>query len=486
MIDPVRGMRDVLPAELAGQIETSARLEQALASYGYQPIELPIVEQRDLYGRKLGEELVGKVYEFSFSGRELALRPEWTASVLRAYVGRLQDQPLPLRLRYAGPVFRNERPQRATYRQFTQVGVELIGGPAPRADAECIALACAGLDAAGVQAYRVRVGHIGLVRQLLRALGLAERTQGLLSWSLERIRQQGIGVVRERLHAAHGELPFDAALLEGLDDAQAEALLLGSLQAIGVNLAFGTRSPEAIVGRLVRKLRREDPQPRIERALALLERLCAIQGPPDAALAAAAALLEEFGLPADALNPLRAIVDAVAAHRVPAERIVLDFGLGRGLHYYTGAIFEIYDRDGMQLCGGGRYDDLVTALGGRQPAPAVGFAYGLERVVLASNQRTDDGRRGAEVLVVSADDSSYPYALEVAQALRERGYVAAVDVRGRSVASNLRDGARRGFGAIAVVGAAERDQAMVIWRDLATREERRVTLSELPRIRDPR
>ncbi len=232
MIDSVRGMRDVLPQELAAQLAIAAQLDQALAGYGYQPIELPIIEQRDLYGRKLGEELVGKVYEFTFSGRELALRPEWTASVLRTYVGRLQDQPLPLRLRYAGPVFRNERPQRATYRQFTQVGVELIGGPAPRADAECIALACAGLDAAGVQAYRVRVGHIGLVRGLLRDLGLAERTQGLLAWSLERMRQQGIGAVRERLDAAHGELPFDAALLEGLDDAQAEALLLGSLQAI--------------------------------------------------------------------------------------------------------------------------------------------------------------------------------------------------------------------------------------------------------------
>ena len=114
MIDSVRGMRDVLPQELAAQLATAAQLDQALAGYGYQPIELPIIEQRDLYGRKLGEELVGKVYEFSFSGRELALRPEWTASVLRAYVGRLQDQPLPLRLRYAGPVFRNERPQRAT------------------------------------------------------------------------------------------------------------------------------------------------------------------------------------------------------------------------------------------------------------------------------------------------------------------------------------------------------------------------------------
>jgi histidyl-tRNA synthetase len=470
-------MRDVLPAELAIQLSTAARLEQVLAGYGYQPIELPIIEQRDLYGRKLGEELVGKVYEFSFSGRELALRPEWTASVLRAYVGRMQDQPLPLRLRYAGPVFRNERPQRATYRQFTQVGVELIGATAPRADAECIALACEGLDAAGVIAYRVRVGHIGLVRQLLRGLGLAERTQGLLAWSLERLRDQGVAAVRARLDAAHSELPFDAAMLDGLDDAQAESLLLGSLQAIGVNLQFGTRSPEAIVGRLVRKLRREDPQPRIERALALLERLCAIQGPPDDAFGAAAALLAEFDLPTDALDELRAILAAVAAHRVRDDRIVLDFGLGRGLHYYTGAIFEIYDDAGLQLCGGGRYDDLVTALGGRQPVPAVGFSYGLERVVAAG--RIGDERRANEVLVVAVDDPSYPYALQVAQALRGRGYVATVDVRARSVTSNLRDGARRGFGAIAVVGAAERDRAEIIWRDLATREERRVALSEL-------
>src|SRR5512145_3100126 len=133
-IDTVRGMRDVLPGDVSQQVIAAACLDRVLATHGYLPVDLPIVEYRDLYLRKLGEELVGKVYEFQFNGRELALRPEWTASVLRAYVGRMQDQPLPLRLRYTGPVFRNERPQRATYRQFTQVGVELIGGPAPRAD----------------------------------------------------------------------------------------------------------------------------------------------------------------------------------------------------------------------------------------------------------------------------------------------------------------------------------------------------------------
>lgn len=472
-------MRDVLPADLAPQLATLARIEQVFAGYGYQPIDLPIIEQRDLYGRKLGEELVGKVYEFSFNGRELALRPEWTASVLRAYVGRMQGLPQPLRLRYAGPVFRNERPQRATYRQFTQAGVELIGGAAPRADAECIALACAGLDAAGLRSYRVRVGHIGLIRQLLRALGLAERTQGLLAWSLERMREQGVAAVRARLDAAHSVLPFDAALLDGLTDEQAEALLLGTLQAIGVNLEFGTRSPAAIVGRLVRKLRREDPQPRIERALTLLERLCAIQGPPDQAFHDAAALLAELELPTAGLDELRAILGAVAAHGVAGERVVLDFGLGRGLHYYTGVIFEIYSDDGLQLCGGGRYDDLVTALGGRQPVPAVGFAYGLERVVAAA-RAPGSGVAAPEALVVASDDASYPYALRVAQALRERGYVATMDVRGRSVASNQRDAARRGVAAVLVVGPAEQARAEVIWRDVESREERRVALADLP------
>ncbi|HWQ14967.1 MAG TPA: ATP phosphoribosyltransferase regulatory subunit, partial [Roseiflexaceae bacterium] len=447
-IDPVRGMRDVLPQDFAAQAGVAARLEGALAAYGYQPIDLPIVEHRDLYLRKLGEELVGKVYEFSFSGRELALRPEWTASVLRAYVGRMQDQPLPLRLRYAGPVFRNERPQRATYRQFTQVGVELIGGPAPRADAECIALACEGLRAAGVEAFRVRVGHIGLIRAVLAALGLAERTQGLLAWSLEKMREQGVDAVRALLDPGPPP-PIDRALVEGLDDAQAEALLLHALREMGVNLRSGTRPPEQIVGRLVRKLRREDPQPRVERALALLERMCHIQGPPAETLPAAESLLRAFDLPAGGLDELRAILELVAAHGVPAGRLVLDFGLGRGLHYYTGAIFEIYSADGLQICGGGRYDDLVTALGGRHPAPAVGFAYGLERVVAASSLALEQWPAACTVLVAAADDASYPYALQVAAALRARGYVALADVRGRALAGNLRDAARREVGFVA-------------------------------------
>ncbi|GIW02007.1 ATP phosphoribosyltransferase regulatory subunit [Roseiflexus sp.] len=480
-IDTVRGMRDVLPSEAAAQTAAAAAIERVLAAWGYEPVDLPIIEYRDLYLRKLGEELVGKVYEFNFNGRDLALRPEWTASVLRAYVGRMQDQPLPLRLRYAGPVFRNERPQRATYRQFTQVGVELIGGAAPRADAECLALACEGLAAAGVTHFTVRIGHIGLIRSLLAALGLSERAQGRLAWRLERLREHGAAAVRAEFDAPATALPLDPALLDGIDDQRAEALLLHALREIGVNLRFGTRPPEAIVGRLVRKLRRSESRDQIDRALQMLERLCRVEGDPNEAFGAAEEMLRDYAV--TGLDELRAILRLAAAHGVALDRVRLDFGLGRGLHYYTGMIFEIYAGDGLQLCGGGRYDDLVSALGGRQPTPAVGFAYGLERVVAAASPVAAPSRPPV-ALVVATDDDVYPYALEVARLLRLRGHTAMTDVRMRGISGNLRDAARRGVRFVVVVGADECAQRCVVWRDLERHEEYRIALGDIPQAQE--
>jgi len=476
-IEGVRGMRDVLPAEQRLAAAARGRLEAVCAEHGYAPVDLPVMEPRGLYQRKLGEELAGKVYEFSFGGRELALRPEWTASVLRAYVAHMQDQPLPLRLSYSGPVFRYERPQRHTYRQFSQVGVELIGGPAPRADAEVLALACAGLERAGVGRFRVVVGHIGIVRELLASLDLSERTQGLLIWGMERMREEGPAAIMARLDESLGDPPPGLVLPPGLDDAQAADWLLGVLGAMQIELSTGGRPPEAVVGRLLRKLRRGDEQPRIDRAIDLLARLAAIRGRPEAALPAVAALLREAGLRSAAYEELRAILELLPAHGLRADQVEIDGGLGRGLHYYTGLIFEIYDPADMQLCGGGRYDELVTALGGRQPTPAVGFAYGLERVAAASAAPAPAAPRSALVAPVEEDD--YSYAVEVARRLRARGITATVDVRGRSVGSNLRDAARRGAAFLAVVGRAERDEGSLVWRDLATRDERRLSLDEI-------
>lgn len=292
------------------------------------------------------------------------------------------------------------------------------------------------------------------------------------------MREHGVDAIRAQLLEAHEGESFDPALLEGLTDEQAAALLGRVLEAMNVSLSSGTRPPEAIVGRLVRKLRREDPQPRVEQALDLLNQLCQIQGSPADALAEAATLLTAHGLPTAALDELRAILALLDSHGVAAEQVALDFGLGRGLHYYTGMIFEVYSSADLQLCGGGRYDDLVTALGGRQGVPAVGCAYGLERLVAAATPALPIQEN--DVLVVAVADDDYSYALEVAQQLRQWGYAASVDLRARGVGASLRDAARRGTTFAAIVGAEERAQARVVWRDLARREEQRVKLDEVP------
>lgn len=226
MVEPVRGMRDVLPQQQRAEAAVRHALEAEIQRWGYRTLDLPVVERRALYLQKSGEELIGKLYDFAHQGRDLALRPEWTASVLRAYLSEMQAEPLPVRVAYSGPVFRYERPQRATFRQFTQVGVELIGGAAPVADAEIVLLACRGLERVGVRDRRVTVGHIGIIRALLSGLDLADRTANVLLWNIERLRNGDRDLIRQQLAADNDDELFDLGPLAALPDDQLEALLL--------------------------------------------------------------------------------------------------------------------------------------------------------------------------------------------------------------------------------------------------------------------
>jgi histidyl-tRNA synthetase len=144
------------------------------------------------------------------------------------------------------------------------------------------------------------------------------------------------------------------------------------------------------------------------------------------------------------------------------------------LHYYTGMMFEIADATGLQLCGGGRYDELVSALGGRQPMPAVGFAYGLERVVLATPEPPPStSPTGVAVIWEGAD--TYSYAVQVAQQLRQHGISTVCDTRERSFAQQLRDSERRGL-QVVVVTSADMATQTVQWRSQRVNE--RMTLPE--------
>lgn len=472
MLEPVRGMRDVLPQQQRALAYTQSQLEREIEQWGYGRLDLPLLERRELYLKKAGEELVGKLYDFTHHGRGLALRPEWTASVLRAYLHEFQSEPLPLRLAYSGPVFRYERPQRLTYRQFTQVGVELIGGAAPHADAEVLLLACRGLQRVGLHEFQFTIGHIGIVRALLHGLQLADRTANLLLWNMERLREGRADVLRRQLADIHGDQSFDLGPLAALPDDQLEAALLTMLNAVGQRLDNSTRSPEAIVARLVRKLRRDDPQPRIERALQLMQQLANTRGTPESAIAELETLFAAERIDPAPIAELRAILDLVRAHVPPSVEVIVDGGLGRGLHYYTGLIFEITAPDGLQVCGGGRYDDLITALGGKTPTPATGFAYGLERVAAAV--QAPEQAPPPTVIVMADAPEHFRAALRAADELRASGYVAIVDVRGRSFQANIRDAARRNAQAVAICD--ERAPEFVQWYNVADRKEQFVPL----------
>src|SRR5919197_568502 len=154
-IQRVRGTADVLPPDDLRLRGLETRLREGFERFGYQGVQTPILEPLELFLRKSGDEIVARMYAFSHWNRRLCLRPELTASVMRAFVDELQGHALPLRLHYAGPSFRYERPSRGRSRQFTQVGVELIGASGAAADAEVLYLACAGLEAVGIRRYRL-------------------------------------------------------------------------------------------------------------------------------------------------------------------------------------------------------------------------------------------------------------------------------------------------------------------------------------------
>ena len=182
MIQCPRGTRDFLPDEMEKRRFYENRLRSTARSFGFREVETPIFEDSELFILRSGPNVLKELYVFEDKGgRELALRPEMTAPVVRMFVNGMSNEPKPIKLFYFGQCFRYERPQSGRYREFFQFGAEIIGGETPQTDAEAIALASSMLGALGVKDYRLRIGHIGVLRQKIADLGVPrERTAEVL------------------------------------------------------------------------------------------------------------------------------------------------------------------------------------------------------------------------------------------------------------------------------------------------------------------
>lgn len=347
----VKGMNDILPDESFEWEWLEVTVRDLMARYSYRNIRTPILEHTQLFVRGIGEvtDIVEKeMYSFEdrLNGEALTLRPENTASVVRAAIEHSLLHEGGRRLYYMGPMFRHERPQRGRYRQFHQIGAEVLGLPGPEVDAELILLAS----------------------DLWTKLGLTEI----------RLELNSLGQAVER--AAHRR-----ALISFLEQHR-DYLDADALRRLYTN-------PLRIL---------DSKNPELTPILASAPRLFDFLSPESRAH----------------FDGLAAILNSNGIEYTVNHRLV------RGLDYYNLTVFEfVTDRLGSQgtVCAGGRYDDLFAQIGGK-PAPAVGWALGIERILaLMGEQGATVTAPKPDVYAIVPDASNYPLAFRIIQRLRECG-----------------------------------------------------------------
>ncbi len=413
-LQSLRGMVDLLPEQMALWQAIEACAQRQFHRAALTEIRTPLLEATELFARGIGAatDVVGKeMYSFEDRGqRRCTLRPEGTASVVRAVLQHGLLNLGPQRLWYGGPMFRYERPQAGRQRQFHQLGVELLGFADPRSDAEAIAIAWDLLAALGIQALTLELNSLG------DATDRAHYRAVLVEW-LDARRHQLDPEAQARidtnpLRILDSKSPDTQAILTG-------APLLGDCLSEASRQRFE----------------------RVRRALDQLE------------------------IPYR-LNP----------------RLV------RGLDYYTHTAFEITSGElGAQatVCGGGRYDGLVEELGGTA-TPAVGWAIGLERLVLLLSSKEAAkglaGAKAADVYLVSRGETAELEALALAQQLRRGGCAVELDLSGAAFAKQLKRANRSGAPWAVLIGEGESDQGMVILKDLRNAVEQRLAPSDTVRL----
>jgi len=207
-----RGTRDFGPEEMARRRFVEARLRATAGLFGFGEVMTPVFEDTGLFVERSGEAIINEMYAFKDKGdRDIALRPELTAPVMRFYVNELQNRPKPVKVFYFGSVFRYERPQSGRYREFFQFGAELIGAPSMESDAEVIALALWSLKAIGLEDVAVRIGNLDILKAMLDGMGVAGDDQAACRRLIDKADPEGLGRYL-------GELGVDEAAQSKLRD----------------------------------------------------------------------------------------------------------------------------------------------------------------------------------------------------------------------------------------------------------------------------
>jgi histidyl-tRNA synthetase len=416
------GFRDFPPEDFALRAHIQDAWRRVARRYGFQEYDAPPLESLDLYVEKSGEEIVGQLYNFVDKGdRPVALRPEMTPSLARMLGERSRSLSKPIRWFAMPQLFRYERAQRGRLREHFQWNVDIVGEGNVAADAEVLAVAIDGLRELGLTAddFMARVSDRRLLTALLAAIGVEEAKLGAAFAVIDKI---------ERLPEEKADhLLADQA---GLDAGQIGALR-DLLQVAGIE-----ELDEAFGGR--------------------------------------AAVASELGR-------MRQYIDTLDAMGL-GDFVQLDLRIVRGLAYYTGIVFELFDREGelRAICGGGRYDRLLELVGG-DPHPAVGFGMGdvVLGELLADRGLVPPYARSVDYFIVPVTPDERPDALRLAHDLRDRGYSVSYGLKEQAVGKQMKTAAREGARTVLVLGPEELEKGVVVARDMTSGEQQEIPISEI-------
>jgi histidyl-tRNA synthetase len=414
-------MRDFLPEPTMKLKVIEKKARRIAQLYGYSEVITPILESYELLTSKIGEEIRSRMYAFKdLGGRNVALRPEFTASIARLASTTLRTWPKPLRIFCAGRLYRYDEPQHGRFREFWQANYELLGSSRPEADAEIMLLANDFLKKLGLKNFSFKIGHVNVLKEILKQEEVEEPT------------------INKIMHL--------------MDKRQYNKTLNLLRKNETTNLCSRT-----------------------------IEELVKIQGRTSSEIMEKMEQsVEKYKKAVNAIDNLKQILELVM--NVDENiNIKVEPGFARGLEYYTGMIFEIFVPEmNIALGGGGRYDKLIELFGG-EPTPAVGVAPGLDRIFLATEKQKIivAKRKQKKLIVIPVQNELIIEAIKVAHTIREAEIPSQVEVMGRNMTKALEDADRRQKDYAIILGDKELREGKMVIRDLKKRTQQTIKMEKL-------
>lgn len=354
------GTRDFLPKDAKIKRNIELKLAKTFNLWGYDEIVTPSIEYVDTLTINNRNGIENQLFKFfDKNNRTLALRHEMTTPIARVAASRMYDDVLPFKLSYISSVYRYEQAQEGRQCEFYQAGVELMGVADASADAEIIALAVDSLRNVGLTNFEICLGQVEFINGIMQQMGLSKEKQNEIRLALEQRNLVDLNNAVEKTN-----LP--------------------------------------------------------EKAKKALKSIPLLQGKEDILEFANNLALNEQSR--KALDNLHDIYELLKIYGV-ADNVTFDLGVNRDFSYYTGMVFEIYAPGiGYPICGGGRYDNMLSDFG--TECPATGFALGIERLMLAlDKQNQTQNICNKKDVYIAFSQGKYAEAINEAMKLRETGKV---------------------------------------------------------------